>query len=173
MLSFTVPAASCLPERGKHDMKHLILAAILAGGTALAAHAETFTFTGTSTLSNALSVTPAGGKPVEAAFNTGKGQTIMASGKKLDTTNTCAAWSAMPGGIFDELGMCTFTDATGAGSILFGCNLNNKDMTGDCWGGLWGTGGAYTGKRGSISWHNTLAADGKTGASAGTGQWNN
>ena len=153
-------------------MKILALAAMLAASTAFSAQAESFNFSGTATLGAMVSVTGPDGKPVTTAFNTGKGQTVMA-GKSLATDSSCAANTALPGGVFEQLGQCTFTDPTGGASILFGCNANKAPGESDCWGELWGTSGAYSGRHGAMTWHNKANADGKTAAYNGVGQWTN
>ena len=154
-------------------MKTMILAALFMGGSALAAHAESFTFTGAGTATNTISVTAPDGSPVAAAFNSGKAQLTYASGKTVTSTSTCEQHSASPPvGIFRQLGECNITDPTGNSSILYGCNPTKDMAAANCVGGLWGTSGAYAGKSGTITWHSTVSADGKTATFTGTGQWN-
>ena len=155
-------------------MKALILTIILAGGAAVSVHAESFTFTSTSTLGDMVVAPNAGGPPIVAAFVTGTSATTFASGNKGTNTFSCASWTADKTSVFKTYGACTFTDQTGAkASIVSGCDYTNKEQTAqDCWGALTGLTGAAAGKTGTISWHAVNNADGKTGSSAGTGQWN-
>jgi hypothetical protein len=154
-------------------MKPIILAALLLGGSALAANAESFTFTGSGTTINAMSVTAPDGSAVVAAFNSGKAQLTYASGKTVTSTSTCEQHSTPPPvGVFQQMGECNLTDPTGNSSILFGCNPSKDKAAANCVGGLWGTAGAYAGKSGTLSWHATSSADGKSATFTGTGQWN-
>ncbi|HEY5288612.1 MAG TPA: hypothetical protein VIJ59_01135 [Caulobacteraceae bacterium] len=152
-------------------MKTIVLAALLLGGSAVAAHAESFTFKGTSTSANGVAAARPDGKLMTAGFSNGTGQTTMASGKVLATTSSCAGWSSQPADIFAQHGICTFSDATGAGTILFGCNPIKDPAEADCVGRLGGTGGAYAGRTGTITWHAKNSPDGKTGAVWGEGHW--
>lgn len=158
------------PIQGKF-MKTFILAALLLGGSALAVHAETFTFNGTGTPTNQLTVPGPNGTTRTAGFNVSKGVTTLASGKALPTDSTCAAWPSGPGDLFQSHGMCTFSDSTGAGYIRFGCNPAKEAMEENCVGGIWGTSGAYAGRSGSMAWHGKSSTDGKTATFAGAGQW--
>ena len=154
-------------------MRTIILAALFLGGSALAANAESFTFTGTGTGTNAISVTAPDGAVVTAGFNAGKAQLTYASGKTVTSTSTCEQHSATPPiGIFQQYGECTLSDSNGNSSVLYGCTPTKEAGAENCVGGLWGTSGAYAGKSGTLSWHGTVSADGKTGAFTGTGQWN-
>ena len=154
-------------------MKSILLAALLLGGTALAAHAERFTFKAVGTTQNSIQVKGDDGKPIGGAFLTGMADATMASGKVLHQAYNCEQHTALPGGIFQFLGVCTVTDAGGAFYELFGCNPTNKEMTEtDCWAGAQGTGGAYAGKTGRVTWHSKPGADGKTGEAWGEGAWN-
>ena len=155
-------------------MRALILSILLAGGAAASVHAESFTFTSTSTVANMVVAENPGGPPVVAVFVTGPSQTTYASGKKGTNTFSCASWSATPGSIFKVYGACTFVDQNGdKASIISGCDYANKDQTEqDCWGGLTGLSGSVAGKTGTMSWHSVNNKDGKTGGASGTGQWN-
>ena len=154
-------------------MKSLLFAALLLGGSALAAHAERFTFKAVGTEPNVVMVKGDDGKPIGAVFLTGTADADMASGKKLRQAYNCEEHTALPGGNFTYLGLCTVTDETGAFYELFGCNDANKAMTeADCWAGATGTGGAYAGKHGRVTWHAKTSADGKSGETWGEGAWN-
>lgn len=154
-------------------MKSLLLAALIMGGSALAAHAERFTFKAVGTTQNAVMVKSDDGKMIGGVFLSGAADAEMASGKKLHQAYQCEEHTALPGGIFAYMGVCTVTGEGGAFYELFGCNDANKAMTeSDCWAGLEGTGGAYAGKHGTASWHSKQGADGKTGETWGQGAWN-
>lgn len=155
-------------------MKTLLAAVLLLGASSAAAKAETFTFSTTSTATNQIIAAVANDKPVVAAFATGSGQNVYASGKKTTDTFNCANWSATAGSIFQTYGACVYTELTGdQASIVIGCDFTNKAQTeADCWGGLTGTVGSVANKTGTISWHQKLGADGKSGTASGTGQWN-
>ncbi len=155
-------------------MKTLVLSIILAGVSVGTASAETFTFTSKSTVANQIVAPTTGGPPVAAVFISGTSETIFASGKKGSNIFNCAQWSSTPGFVFMTVGACTFVDQNGdKASIISGCDFTNKDQSQqNCWGGLTGLTGAVAGKSGTISWHATNNADGKSGSSAGVGQWN-
>jgi len=155
-------------------MKTLIVAIITLGVTASAASAETFTFTSTSTLQNAVVAPVKDAKPVQAAFITGTTKATYASGRATTNTFQCADWSSTPGSLFDAYAACTYTEPGGdTASIVAGCDYANKEQTeADCVAGLNGLDGPHKGKSGTMSWHAKTSADGKTGSSAGTGQWN-
>jgi hypothetical protein len=153
-------------------MKSILLAALLLGGTALAAHAERFTFKANGTVQNAIQITGEDGKPVGGAFQSGTTETVWASGKASHGTYTCESHTAMPNEIFQFLGVCTAKDEAGTFYELIGCDSANKAMTEDnCWAGMFGTGGAYAGKHGRATWHGTGSPDGKTGEALGEGAW--
>lgn len=154
-------------------MKTIILAALMGGLSALSAHAESYTFNAHGGVDNAIQVTGMDGKPIGGAFLSGTSVTTMASGKTINGAYKCEFHSALPGGIFDQLGVCTVTDDVGSFYQLVGCNPTNKDGTEmDCWAGLRGTAGLYAGKGGSGSWHSRPSVDGKTGVAFGQGAWN-
>jgi hypothetical protein len=154
-------------------MKTIFLAALLVGGSALAVQAESFTFKAVGSMQNSVMVTGDDGKPIGGVFLSGTADADMASGKKLRQAYSCEEHTALPGGIFTYLGVCTVSDDTGKFYELFGCNDANKAMTeADCWAGATGTDGAYKGKHGRATWHSKPGADGKTGESLGQGAWN-
>lgn len=155
-------------------MKAVILALLLASASTLAANAESFTFTSTSTVQNAVVALGSDGKPVTAVFIAGQSKAAYASGKATTNSFTCANWSATPGSIFDSYGACTFSEPGGDNaSMIVGCDYSNKDQTeGDCWAALNGLDGPHKGKTGTMSWHNKNNMAAKTGTAAGTGQWN-
>jgi hypothetical protein len=146
--------------------------AILVAST-LAAHAESFTFSGSAKITNEVGGPVAGGKPVGASFSDGSSKTVYASGKKANSTHQCAAWSASPMSIFSGEGMCVVTEGDGKFSVAFSCqNMDDKGLLTDCWGRLTGMTGSHMNKTGTASWRGTRSADGKSISSAGTGSWN-
>jgi len=152
-------------------MRTLVLAAVLAGGLVFGVHAESFTFTSTGSNTSEISTPGPNGSVRIAAFGVSKGVTSYVGGKNMTTENTCASWPSQPGDLFASHGMCTFSDASGTGYIRFGCNPDKDPVQANCVGGLWGTGGAYAGRSGTLAWHAKSAADGKTAEFAGGGQW--
>ena len=154
-------------------MKSLFLAAVLCGASALAAHAESFTFKAHGGVDAAVQVMGMDGKPIGGAIQSGASEAVMASGRTLHGAYKCEFHSELPGGIFESLGVCTVTDGDGAYYELAGCNPTSKDRTAnDCWADMRGTGGAYAGKGGHMSWHAKANADGKSGDAWGQGAWN-
>ena len=154
-------------------MKLVFTTAFLLCAVASAANAETFTFKATSHNLNSINVATGATTFVGAGFNEGESQTVYASGQKTTTKNTCAGWGAPAGSPFTDEGVCTFTEgANDKASIVFSCVSDAKTGAGDCWGALRGVAGRNMGKTGTISWHQTNNADGKTGTAAGTGMSN-
>lgn len=151
-------------------MKTLVLATALAGGLALGAHAETFTFTSTGTDIATVTTPGPNGSVRVAGVAAVKGMTTMAS-KTAPTSGQCATWPSMPGDIFASHGMCSISDPSGAFYIRYGCNPAKEPMQDNCVGGIWGAGGAYAGRSGTLAWHGKAAPDGKSGVSEGAGQW--
>ena len=154
-------------------MKTILLAAVMVAGTALAAHAERFTFKAVGTVQNAIQVTGEDGKPIGGVFQSGTVETVWASGKAAHGTYSCESHTTLPNEIFQYLGVCTAKDDAGSFYELIGCDSTNKAMTeDDCWAGLVGTDGAYKGKHGRATWHGRGGPDGKTGEAVGEGAWN-
>jgi hypothetical protein len=154
-------------------MKTIILAALLVGGSALAAQAETFTFSGTTTSVNSVSVTSPRGTRTGGGYSESRGTVTYAGGKTVESAARCVGWSGPPGDIFSH-GVCNLTDSAGTNSVGFRC-LPDAKMTNEqsCVGGIWGTGGAYANRTGTLTWHSKDAADGKTSAYNGVGQYDN
>jgi hypothetical protein len=151
-------------------MKSMLVAALFAASLGGAAQAETFTFTSNATSVAGVTVPGPNNTTRAAGVSTFTGSLIM-GGKTLTNSGQCAAWPSLPGDIFQSHGQCTFSDATGAGFLRYGCNPGKTDAEANCVGGLWGTGGAYAGRSGSMAWHGKAAADGKSTTSVGAGQW--
>jgi hypothetical protein len=146
--------------------------AALFASTISAYAADTFTFTGSSKITNEVGGPVAGGKPIGATFSEGSNATAYSSGKKANSTYKCAAWSAAPTSIFSGEGICVVSEGGGTFSVAFSCqSMDAKDEVSDCWGRLTGMSGSYANKSGMASWRGTRSADGKLG-SAGTGSWN-
>jgi hypothetical protein len=148
---------------------------MLLGASGVAAQAETFTFTGTGGAPTAQITAPfiGGPKPVQAVFGPSTSQAIYASGAKTTSTSNCASWTTPPGQTFEVNGACLYTESNGdKTSIVFGCDFANKEQTAsNCWGYLSGMAGARLNKTGTMSWHQALAADGKSSTFSGVGQW--
>jgi hypothetical protein len=151
-------------------MKSMLSAALVAASLGGVAQAETFTFSNAT--SGFVSVTVPGPNNTTriAGVSDFKGTTTM-SGKSVATSGKCAVWPSLPADIFQSHGQCTLTDGNGAGYIRFGCNPGKTAMDDDCVSGIWGTGGAYAGRHGTLAWHNKVAADGKSSSAEGAGQW--
>jgi hypothetical protein len=155
-------------------MKSILISLLLVGASALAAQAETFTFTSVGTTQNAINAPVLGDKPVMAVFIETKATITYASGKAATNLGHCASWSTTPGSTFEIDGACVDTESNGdQDSIVYGCDYADKERTkADCWGYLTGMSGGLAGKSGTISWHQSISPDGK-GAANGVGQWNN
>jgi hypothetical protein len=149
-------------------MKTIMLAAAMAAGLAFGAQAETFTFTSSGT-GTASVVTPGPNGTVRAAGVSANKGVTMYGARAMATESTCAGWPSQPGDLFASHGMCTFSDASGAGYIRFGCNPAKEANEENCVGGLWGTAGAYKDRSGSMAWH--AKGNGGSGTSVGAGQW--
>ena len=146
---------------------------IAFGLVASAASAESFTFKSTSHVANSVVVDTGTPPGIADIFNTGEATIVYDTGNKEANTSSCASWTVPPGTAFSSNGICTFATKKGdQGTIIFGCRDDNANHTSDCWGGLRGTAGRFTGKTGTISWHQSLDADGKTGMATGVGMWN-
>lgn len=158
-------------------MKTLVIASLLAAGcaglAASPASAESFTFTGTSTLEHMIVAPVTGGKPVVSSFVKVDTHVTYASGRAADNTAQCSQWTTPPGSTFETNGNCVFKEAGNEASIIYGCDANKDQTQSNCWGYMSGMAGGWTGKTGTISWHGSVTGDGKSGKSEGTGQWNN
>jgi hypothetical protein len=154
-------------------MKTFLLAMLLASASAVAAHAESFTFTATNTASNQVGGPMADGTPVAAGFSTGASHTTWASGQKSTTTSTCAVWTNAPGAQFPTSGVCDYSESTGDKvRLAFSCQSTNKEQTqSNCWGALSGMAGPHAGKAGTISFHTWGGAGSPSSHSSGAGVW--
>jgi len=153
-------------------LKIIVAAAALLCASAIVAHADTFTISGTGQIQNQVTATGTDGKPIGALYGTSTGQQTYASGMRTPLKGQCVQWSAAPGTGFTTDGICMGSDSMGTYSLVFGCLGDAKGAVADCWGGLQGTGGGYANKTGTESWHSTLSADQKTISFNGVGMWN-
>ena len=163
-----------MPVRsGRFHMKILLASTLLLAGSAIAAHAQSFTFTSSTHTTNSLMISD-GGTMQGAVFGEGMGEATYSNGAKTESHSTCASWTPAPGGPFSVTGVCTYTEkGDDKASIAFSCiNDANKKNESDCWGGLRGISGRYAGKTGTISWHQKADAGDKGGTAMGTGMWN-
>jgi len=151
-------------------MKTIAAAATLLCASAICAHAQSFTFSGTGQVVN--QVMPVmDGRPTGAVYSTSAGSTTM-GGKKMAAKSQCMQWTTPPGGLITGEGVCTASDTMGAFSVAFQCQGDVKANSADCWARIVGTGGGYANKMGTASWHSVNTADLKSLTYSGTGQWN-
>ena len=144
------------------------LASVLAATTVTAASAQTFTFQSQGDPPTTAIVTKGpDGRTYSAMAFGGKGDTTWADGKKSAYTYKCVGMSQPTNdAIFMMHVTCEARAADGVYVVNFGCNNLAADEL-SCVGGLYGTGGAYVGRRGTITSH------GKGQNTMGTGQWYN
>lgn len=144
-------------------------ASFFAVSLSASALAETFTFNSTSEPGGTITLELPEGL-VTAGSVSGSSTSNFSSGETQSSKFTCHSMTEAPSATFDMTGLCEVIDDGVAGNnykILFGCNYANEERTASsCWGGLFGTGGRFDGKSGTVSWSS------KDGASSGTGQWN-
>jgi hypothetical protein len=151
-------------------MKLLLITALLASA-ACAAHAETFTFTGTSKIIDGVVLLPAtpSGRPAGAQVFTGATLATFADGKTVTTNGKCAAWVLPPGSPFGNSGVCHYTeDKAPVYALQYSCEIPEKGGAGvNCWGELIGEGGPWKGRTGTVAFFSLTG-----GSTRGTGQWN-
>jgi hypothetical protein len=150
-------------------MKRIVLAALMLGVSAMAAHAESFTFTSAGQSAGPpVMGTGADGKPTATSHLTATTDITYASGAKSTAQTKCVS----TGGSAGISGQCDFSEPSGdAASIAFTCTGAADGSQADCKGAMSGTAGARQGKTGTIMWHQTGTPDGKSSA-AGSGAWN-
>ncbi len=131
------------------------------------AMAQSFTFKSTSNAQNALGGNGQNGVPYSGGYWTGSSSGEMADGQKTNTTFKCVMMTQPPkDSLFEAHMLCDITAANGTYSATMGCMfVNPAKQEVSCIGGLYGTSGAYEGRRGSITNH------AKGSVSTGTGQW--
>jgi hypothetical protein len=171
--SLTTMAAARSRAGSRENMRFAVATTILMFAAAGAASAETFSFKSTSKTVNSIQIATGASSSMGAGFSEGSSQATYGSGLKATNTFNCAVWSALAGSRFTDEGVCAFTEGTeDKATIEFSCVSDQKAGAGDCWGALRGVAGRFTGKTGTISWHQTNSADGKTASSIGAGLWN-
>jgi hypothetical protein len=150
-------------------MKRIVLAALMLGVSAVAAHAESFTFTSAGQAAGPpVAGVGADGKPTASSHLTAVTDITYASGAKSTAQTKCASTAGSAG----VSGQCDYTEANGdAASIAFTCMGAADGSQADCKGTMNGTAGARQGKTGTIMWHQTGTPDGKS-AATGSGAWN-
>ena len=128
---------------------------------------QTFTFTSKSGTLNGLGGDGKYGVPYTGWHWTGTSTGETGDGQKTSSTFSCVMMTQPPSdSLFPMHMLCDVKAGDGAYSTTMGCQfVNPATMEASCIGGLYGTGGAYAGRRGSITNHV------KSGVSTGTGQW--
>lgn len=148
----------------------LIAALAIIGATTSAtaqAGGVTFTFSSTSNAPTALGGDGKNGVPYSGMHWTGSSMGQTSTGAKTKTKFSCVMMTQPPrDSLFQAHMLCDVTADDGSYSAAMGCSFMDaaKQET-SCIGGLYGTGGAYAGRSGSITNH------AKGGVSSGTGQW--
>lgn len=133
------------------------------------AMAQSFTFNSTSDEIKSLGGDGQNGVPHGASSWSGNSVGVFADGSKNKTTFSCVMMSQPPNNtLFQNHMICDVKATDGAYSAVMGCNIiDMKTFETSCIGGLYGTGGTYSGRRGSITnYVKAMGADSK-----GTGQW--
>jgi hypothetical protein len=127
----------------------------------------TFTFTSTSENPAMLGGNGKNGVPYSGWHWIGSSIAQTSTGQKIKSSFTCVMMTQPPTDtLFMSHMLCDVTSAEGTYSATMGCQfIDQANLVASCIGGLYGTGGTYAGKRGSI----TNYARG--GTSIGTGQW--
>lgn len=152
-------------------MKKVLLATAILCASAMAAHAESFTFTATNKTTSSI-VVPMPGSVAAASTADGEATTTFASGKTDKSTSKCAIQTRPPGDQFAATGVCNATSDRGNFGITFACqNADQAKFTSMCWGVLVGLSGDYKGKSGALSWTSTGNAEQSGNTGAGGGAW--
>lgn len=157
----------------RHSRRIGLALALLALGTTVASSASaqaggtSFTFTSTSNAPTMLGGTPTKKVPYSGMHWTGTSVGQTSTGQKTKTTFACVMMTQPPtDSLFQAHMLCDITAADGTYSATMGCQfIDPATSEASCIGGLYGTGGVYAGRRGSITNHAV------GGASTGTGQW--
>lgn len=129
--------------------------------------AQSFTFKSTSNAQNMLGGDGKNGVPYSGGHWTGTSIGVLADGTKTNTTFKCVMMTQPPrDSLFEAHMLCDIAASDGTYTTTMGCQfVNPATQEVSCIGGLYGTGGVYVGRRGSITNH------AKGSASTGTGQW--
>ena len=146
-----------------------LIAAFAVIGCISPAMAEDVTFTFNST-SNAPTMVGGNGTnkvPYSGMHWTGSSVGKTSTGQTTKTTFGCVMMTQPPrDSLFEFHMLCDVTASDGTYSAAMGCQfIDQATQEASCIGGLYGTSGAYAGRRGTITNH------GKGSASSGTGQW--
>ena len=152
-----------------HNLTRLALAAAALGLNATAAQAQTVTFQTTQTSVVNTGAPVPGGAPIAGVYQTGTQVITSADGKKVTETFTCIGTTQPPrDAVFQFSSVCDSTGPNGDTSSVWGCNFVSMERNEiSCVGGVIGKTGAYTGRRGTMTYH------GVNGSGSGTGQWYN
>lgn len=144
------------------------LAMIGANAPAFAQSGDvTFTFNSTSNAPTALGGNGKNGVPYSGMHWTGNSTGKTSTGQTTKTSFACVMMTQPPrDSLFETHMLCDITASDGGYSATLGCQfINPAKQEASCIGGLYGTSGAYAGKRGVITNH------AKGSSSTGTGQW--
>lgn len=129
-----------------------ILAALAAASLAASAAnaAENFTFKTVGTPIDALRVPATGANFQGVAMNNTKAEVVYADGRKVTVTAKCAGWRNPPNAQFNQSGICVSQEY----EQNYSCQPREGKPGANCWGLLRGTGGAYKGRTGVITYTN-------------------
>ena len=127
----------------------------------------TFTFSSKNNPINNLGGDGQNGVPYSAGHWTGNSKVSSSDGKKTDSSYSCVMMTQPPNdSLFQLHVLCDIKTKDGAYSATMGCTfIDVASSEVSCIGGLYGTGGVYSGRRGSITNY------GKNNTASGTGQW--
>ncbi len=148
-----------------------IIAALAMIGATAPAFAQsgdtTFTFSSTSNAPTMLGGNGKNGVPYSGMHWTGNSTGKTSTGATTKTSFSCVMMTQPPrDSLFESHMLCDVTAPDGEYSATMGCQfINQATNEASCIGGLYGTSGAYAGRRGTITTH------AKGSASSGTGQW--
>ena len=156
----------------KSTLAGVIAALAMIGATApttasAQAAGSTFTFTSTSNAPTMLGGNGKNGVPYSGQHWTGSSTGKTSTGATTKTSFSCVMMTQPPtDSLFQAHMLCDITASDGGYSATMGCQfIDVAKGEASCIGGLFGTSGAYAGRRGSITNH------GVGSASSGTGQW--
>ncbi len=159
------------PTRKPFSIGLIAALAIIGATVPTAAMAQsgdvTFTFTSTSNTPTMLGGNGKNGVPYSGMHWTGSSTGKTSTGATTKTSFSCVMMTQPPrDSLFEAHMLCDVTAADGGYSATMGCSfMDQTRQEASCIGGLYGTSGAYAGRRGSITNH------AKGGTSTGTGSW--
>ncbi|MGK0375777.1 MAG: hypothetical protein ACJA2E_002262 [Arenicella sp.] len=147
----------------------MALVAMLWLAVSSAAMAQSFTFESTGDPLNSLGGDGKNGVPYTGWQWTGSTVSVTEDGTKTKRTYSCVMMSQPPNdSLFQTHMLCDIKALNGTYSTTMGCTIiDPKTFETSCIGGLYGTGGAYEGRRGSLTSYLKSAG----AKSKGTGQW--